>query len=405
MAASLAPSFIPYGAYWSTPFARWQGSLSHLHPLEFAAHVARSEMAKRRLDPKRIDYGVLGTTIPSASSFYGLPWLTGMIGAAHVGGPTVNQACATSARVLQMAAQEIATGAASCAWVVTADKCSNGPHVYYPAPGAPGGTGVHENWVLDNFGRDPLACCAMIDTAENVARKHAISASEQHDVVLQRNAQYADACANEHAFHKRYMTLPFEVPDPKLRKTVKQLSGDEGLHPATSEGLAALKPVREGGSVTYGGQTHPADGNAAMFVTTRERAREMSARPEILVEIVAFGQARTELAYMPEAPVPAAKAALASASLAIGDIDAVKSHNPFAVNDIVFARETGFDLRKMNNYGCSLVWGHPQGPTGLRAIIELIEELVLRGGGRGLFHGCAAGDTAMALIVRVGDGR
>ena len=31
---------IPYGAYWSTPFARWQGSFANLHSVEFAAHVA-----------------------------------------------------------------------------------------------------------------------------------------------------------------------------------------------------------------------------------------------------------------------------------------------------------------------------------------------------------------------------
>ena len=57
----------------------------------------------------------------------------------------------------------------------------------------------------------------------------------------------------------------------------------------------------------------------------------------------------------------------------------------------------------MNNYGCSLIWGHPQGPTGLRSIIELIEELRLKGGGRGLFHGCAAGDSSMAVILEVTD--
>jgi acetyl-CoA acetyltransferase len=74
----------------------------------------------------------------------------------------------------------------------------------------------------------------------------------------------------------------------------------------------------------------------------------------------------------------------------------VKTHNPFAANDIAFARETGFPLERMNNYGCSLIWGHPQGPTGLRSIIELIEELALRGGGVGLFTGCAAGDSGMA---------
>jgi acetyl-CoA acetyltransferase len=40
---------------------------------------------------------------------------------------------------------------------------------------------------------------------------------------------------------------------------------------------------------------------------------------------------------------------------------------------------------------------------GTRSIIELIEELVIRGGGVGLFTGCAAGDTAMAVVIEVGD--
>jgi len=85
----------------------------------------------------------------------------------------------------------------------------------------------------------------------------------------------------------------------------------------------------------------------------------------------------------------------------VTDLDAVNTHNPFAINDIYFANSTGFDVEAMNNYGCSLIWGHPQGPTGLRSVIELIEELVQRGGGRGLFVGCAAGDTAMAVVVSV----
>lgn len=55
----------------------------------------------------------------------------------------------------------------------------------------------------------------------------------------------------------------------------------------------------------------------------------------------------------------------------------------------------------MNNYGSSLIWGHPQGPTGMRLIMELIEELVLKGGGYGLFTGSAAGDTGAAVVLRV----
>ena len=150
-----------------------------------------------------------------------------------------------------------------------------------------------------------------------------------------------------------------------------------------------------------GGQTHPADGNAALVLTSPGRAAELSSDSTISVRLLGFGLARAELAHMPEATVPAAHAALAQAGLAIADLDAVNTHNPFAINDIYFANSTGFDVEAMNNYGCSLIWGHPQGPTGLRSVIELIEELVQRGGGRGLFVGCAAGDTAMAVVLQV----
>jgi len=161
--------------------------------------------------------------------------------------------------------------------------------------------------------------------------------------------------------------------------------------------------VIEGGSVTFGGQTHPADGNAAIIVGTRETAEQMSRDPKIRIRLLGFGAARAELAYMPEAPIPAARGALAQAGLPVERMDAIKTHNPFALNDVLFSRQTGVPLKRMNNYGCSLVWGHPQAPMGTRAIIELIEELVLRGGGYGLFTGCAAGDTAMSVVLQVTD--
>jgi acetyl-CoA acetyltransferase len=138
-------------------------------------------------------------------------------------------------------------------------------------------------------------------------------------------------------------------------------------------------------------------------VTTRERAREVASDPKRSVRILGFGSARAELGFMPEAALPAARQALAVAGLGIRDLHAIKTHNPFAVNDVLFAREMDVDLDAVNNFGSSLVWGHPQAPMGTRSIIELIEELALRGGGDGLFTGCAAGDTAMAVVLRVGD--
>ncbi len=394
---------IPYGAYWSTPFARWQGSFANLHSVEFAAHVARQELNKRKIDPKSFDYGVLGFSVPQNHSFYGLPWLMGMMGAGQASGPTLMQACATGVRTLLSAAQEIEVGMASAALVVNCARTSNGPHLYYPNPRGPGGTGAAEDWVMDNFGCDPLGGHSMLKTAENVAAKHGISTAQQHEVVLRREQQYHQALADGASFLKRFMTLPFEVPAPNFKKTVGTLEGDEGVSTSTPEGLAKLKPVAEGGTVTYGAQTHPADGNAAIVLTTREKARELSTNPKIAVRLQGFGMARAALAYMPEATVPAAQRALDQAGRGFGDLAAIKTHNPFAANDIYFARQTGADLMSMNNYGCSLVWGHPQAPMGTRAIIELIEELVQRGGGYGLFTGCAAGDTGMAVVLEVCD--
>src|SRR3954447_8442258 len=150
-------SYVPYGAYWSTPFTRWQGALAHLHSLEFAAWNSRRELQQRGLQEAPIDYGVLGLTVPQQGSFYGLPWAMGLMGFEDVGGPTVSQACATSARCLAMAADEVVAGRASCAFVVAADRISNGPQLYYPDPNGPGGSGRNENWVLDNFREDPFA--------------------------------------------------------------------------------------------------------------------------------------------------------------------------------------------------------------------------------------------------------
>ena len=65
------------------------------------------------------------------------------------------------------------------------------------------------------------------------------------------------------------------------RKKTKLVEEDEGWTPTTAEGLAKLKPVRPGGVFSFGAQTFPADGNCGIIVTTREKAKELSADPKI----------------------------------------------------------------------------------------------------------------------------
>ncbi len=411
-----AKSFIPYGGYWCSPFARWQGSFANLHALKLAAEVTRKALAERNIPPQVFTNLYFGMTVPATQSFYGAPWLAGLIGAEGITGPVFSQACATSARVIGSAAAEIESsdgtgqvdrytgtqvhnGTRNTILCITADRTSNGPHLLYPNPLNPGGRGDAEDWVWDNFNRDPFAGNSMLQTAENVAKDCNITTAEQHEVVLMRYAQYQQALENDAAFHKRYM-MSVDV-NPSGRKVVATVADDEGIFPTTAEGLAKLKPVLPDGTVTFGGQTYPADGNAGMIVTTREKARELSRDSKIEIQLLSFNEGRAAKGFMPKANLPAARGALEKAGVNLKDIKAIKTHNPFAVNDIFLSRELGIPLDKMNNYGSSLIWGHPQGPTGMRLIIELIEELVLLGGGYGLFTGCAAGDTAAAIVLEV----
>lgn len=398
---ALEKAYIPYDAYWSTPFCRWQGSFAHLHSMEFAAQICRDALRTRGISPKIFDQIVLGMTVPQKSSFYGAPWVAGMIGVPGVTGPMISQACATSAKCVAFAAEELELESNETILVVTCDRTSNGPHVYYPNPLGVGGTGEKEDWVWDNFSYDPYAKNAMIETAENVAKEAGITKEEQDEVAFVRYSQYQEALKDNSAFLNRFMVVPIDVKDPSGRKSIAMVEGDEGVFPTTADALARLRPVQPNGTVTFGTQTYPADGNASIVITTQEKAKELSRDPNITIQILSYAEARVKRGFMAKAVVPAAQKALSKVGVGIGDIKAIKTHTPFAVNDVYFCREMGLKFGDMNNYGCSLVWGHPQGPTGARLIIELIEELVLLGGGYGLFDGCAAGDTAAAIVVKV----
>jgi acetyl-CoA acetyltransferase family protein len=394
-------AYVPYGSYWSTPFCRWQGSFQNLHAITFAAECAKRALGDRGISVKEFDELILGITVPQLNVFYGGPWLAGIIGAEHITGPMIGQACATGAKTVALAAQGVETGLHKNVLVVCADRCSNGPLLVYPNPQAPGGTVDKESWVWDNFGHDPFALNAMVETGENVAKEAGISREEQDRLTLLRYEQYQHALDDDRAFQKRYMLSPIEVKDPAGRKVLGVVNGDEGVFPTTLEGLAKLKPVLPGGTITYGTQTHPADGNCGIVVTTRAKARDLRKRDDVEVRIASYGEARTKKGYMALAIVPAARSALESAGISIKDISAIKTHNPFAVNDIYFCREMDVDWKGMNDYGSSLIYGHTQGSTGTRLLIELIEELVLKGGGYGLMDGCAAGDTAAAMVIEV----
>jgi acetyl-CoA acetyltransferase family protein len=391
-------AYIPFRGYFSSPYSKWQGTLANEHSLKFAASTVARWLGEKKIEADVLDYLFLGYTIHQKQGFYGGPWVAAMLGAPGIPGISISQACSTSTSCIYQAAAGVELGAFDTAGIVVCDRTSNGPHVVWPNPKGPGGEVIHENWLMDNFNRDPYAKNPMIQTAENIAAEIGTTKEEVDALALRRSQQYEDALANDRAFQKGYM-FPLEIQ--VSRKKTITLDADEGIAPTTAEGLAGLRPVLEGGVHSFGAQTHPADGNGFMFVTTKEKAAELSSDKNVTVQLLSYGFSRVEKGFMPRAPVPAARMALEKAGITIDQVAAIKSHNPFAINDIFFAREFGIDADTMNNYGSPLVFGHPQGPTAGRCVMELVEELAQKGGGYGLFTGCAAGDTGAALVLKV----
>ena len=299
----LSKAYIPFKGYYSSPFCRWQGSLANENPIVLGATTANRWFKKRKIDPTVIDYLYYGVTIAQHHLFYSHTWAAGMVveGAKDVPALMVHQACTTSATCIYLAAQNIELGAYQTGYALMSDRCSNGPHTIWPNPLGPGGEVESENWLMDNFNRDPWAGFKMIQTAENVAKKIGTTKEECDAVTLKRYQQYMDSLANDRAFQKRYM-FPAEVKAGK--KGTKLVEEDEGVTPTTAEGLAKLAPVEPGGVHSFGSQTHPADGNCGFIVTTREKARELSADPKVEIQIVSYGFSRVQQRLYGGSPCP-----------------------------------------------------------------------------------------------------
>jgi len=176
---------------------------------------------------------------------------------------------------------------------------------------------------------------------------------------------------------------------------------DEGWTPTRPKVLAKLKPVRPGASTVLA-PNFPRDGNCGIIVPTRDKAKALSVRSQDRSTDHLYGFARVKPAYMRQRLSRPLKMALAVACLKITDMKAIKTHNPFATNDLNLAKKMGVDVMKFKQLRIIPDLRPPSGTTAGRGVIEMVEEVVLLGGGYGLFTGCAAGRYAAAIILKVG---
>jgi acetyl-CoA C-acetyltransferase len=155
--------------------------------------------------------------------------------------------------------------------------------------------------------------------------------------------------------------------------------------------------VLDGGLHTAGTSSQISDGAAAVLLLDADRASQLGLRPR--ARILAQCLIGAEPYYHLDGPVAATERVLASAGMAIGDIDLFEVNEAFASVVLSWQRVHQPDPERVNVNGGAIALGHPVGSTGARLITSALHELERRDAAVALVTMCAGGAMSTATII------
>ncbi|MBC9250287.1 acetyl-CoA acetyltransferase [Pseudomonas alcaligenes] len=355
-----------------------KGGLINLRPDDLAAQVLKGLVNKLDLDPSQLEDVIMGCAYPEAEQGMNIARIASFRAGfpETLGGATVNRFCGSSMTSVHFAAGQIMLGAGEaflCAGVESMTRVPMGGFNISPNP-----------TLMQNF---PQVYMAMGHTAEEVAKRFAISREEQEAMAVESHAKAARA--RELGYFKDEI-LAVETPDGVVVE-------DGCIRPGTNlEALAGLKPAF-GGSVTAATSSPLTDGSAAVLVCTEEFARSRGLGILARIKAVAVGGCAPEIMGM--GPVVATRKVLERAGLSIADIDLVEINEAFASQSIACVRELGLDMARVNLDGGALALGHPLGATGARITGKAAALLKRTGGRYAVATQCIAGGQGVATLL------
>jgi acetyl-CoA C-acetyltransferase len=388
-----------------------KGALAKIHPQQLAATVLKALSERTGIDTADVDDIIWGTAAQTGAQGGDLGRMAALDAGYSVksSGVTLDRFCGSGITTVNIAAASIMAG--------FEDLVIAGGTEMMSMPGRRAGNGppVMDNGNLRLRARHPQShqgvCADAIATLEHIPRE----ALDELSLESQKRA--------DHAIRNGYFAKSL-VPVHREDGTLA-LDREEYPRPQTTrEGLAALKPafqamadapIDENGT-TYrslitqkypdldihfvhhaGSSSGVVDGAAALLLASPDYARRNGLKPR--AKVVAMANMGDSPTLMLNAPVPAARKALAKAGLSLDDIDLFEINEAFAVVAEKFIRDLKLDRAKVNVNGGAIALGHPIGATGSILIGTLLDELERRDLKRGLVTMCAAGGMAPAVIV------
>jgi acetyl-CoA acyltransferase len=355
-----------------------KGALIDIRPDDLAAHTLRGLVNKLDLDPGAIEDVIMGCAYPEAEQGMNIARIASFRAGfpETLGGATVNRFCGSSMTAVHFAAGQILLGAGEafiCAGVESMSRVPMGGFNTSPNP-----------TLLSDF---PAVYMSMGHTAEQVAKRFAVSRSEQEAMAVASHAKATNA-------RERGLFVEEIVP---IDTSAGLIDTDGCIRPGThADALAQLQPAF-GGTVTAGTASPLTDGSAALLVCTEQFARNHRLHILARIKAVAVGGCAPEIMGM--GPVVATRKLLQRAGLSIHDIDLVELNEAFASQAIACMRELGLDMAKVNLDGGALALGHPLGATGARITGKAASLLKRTGGRYAIATQCIAGGQGVATLL------
>jgi acetyl-CoA C-acetyltransferase len=369
-----------------TPIGRKNGTLAHVHPADLAAHPLKVLVERTGIDPGAVEdvvWGCCDTIGPQAGDIGRTAWLVAGL-PQHVPGTTVDRQCGSSQQALHFAAQGVMSGTQDLVIAGGSQAMNAIPISAAMYAGEPYGFGNPFNtspgWV-ERYGDGLLN---QIDSAEMIAQKWAVSREDMEKFALTSH-QRAQAATDAGWFANEIAPL-------------EGLEVDETIRAGTTlEGLANLKPVQEGGSITAGVASQNCDGAASLLVASEQALKDHGLKPRARIHHLSVRA--DDPVWMLTAPIPATQHALRKAGMTVADIDLFECNEAFASVPLAWMKELGIPHEKVNIHGGAIALGHPLGASGARLMTTLLNALERTGGRYGLQTMCEGGGQANVTII------